>query len=825
MAVDTLLAVITATAESQGANALWSTTDFAPTPTPAPTYSSGNANVETSQTGSAWTGVRANLGKRSGKWYFEIEIVSDGSAGAQPFAVGLATSEAAIGAEPGSDAFTMGAFGNVGTARVKHNATTTDDGSADTYGVATNIGVCVDLESRCVWIFAGATYWGGGDPELGTLPTFSAMVAASWVPAVWSKHTTKFKFVHASFQYTPPAGYRTDWYAIDYVSTVRRLSNNGYSAYDSATWRHFAARIKGDPVLERAVGCVAWGDRKVNGSFGEIVLFNNDGGMDYLLSEQGWRGAKVELYEGEKSGALTDFTRTGVLYVDDIRAAGERELRMTLRDRSIKLDVPANPNGNPLVLGVAYSCPVTAMATGTYNYIASEYEFVAFNAVRDKGVLLDFATGWGYLPSSAGQYGLDLVTEPAGKVVADVYGSPILDSAIITGASGGDFSSWTSGAPDGWTTVETGGDTVKEVSQKARFLVETSQSGSIAQGSIVTDTSYLYRVDVTTWTSGTLELIESTGSASWWPYISSAGRHQGIATGVSGSAAIKIRTKPSTGVDMIIDEVRVWSVRPTIYARTAIIYLLGIAGIAESDFTDADATAIQQKYVYTMGGCWPRAESIANILNDYAQSWCGWWYFDTDDKFRIGRLKGPDAAASLTLTSDMIFGDVVPDIDRAPGLSSIVAGQRNWAPYADDELVPVGASMTAATRADLQKEFRIRASGAGTLAPEYAHAVGASSMGRCTPEAQRVKSGIATLWNSQEDCQTLADELTSIYSQLRKFYRVSAFLSRAEAYALKIGQTVSLESSRFGMSAGTKLLVVGISRRPLSNLVTLRLWG
>jgi hypothetical protein len=98
-------------------------------------------------------------------------------------------------------------------------------------------------------------------------------------------------------------------------------------------------------------------------------------------------------------------------------------------------------------------------------------------------------------------------------------------------------------------------------------------------------------------------------------------------------------------------------------------------------------------------------------------------------------------------------------------------------------------------------------------------------MGRCTPEAQRVKSGIATLWNSQEDCQTLADELTSIYSQLRKFYRVSAFLSRAEAYALKIGQTVSLESSRFGMSAGTKLLVVGISRRPLSNLVTLRLWG
>lgn len=146
MAVDTLLAVITATAESQGANALWSTTDFAPTPTPAPTYSSGNADVETSQTGSAWSGVRANMGKRSGKWYFEIEVVSDASAGVQPFAVGLATSDAAIGAQPGSDAFTLAAFGNVGIARVKHNGSTVDDGGADTYGIATNIGVCVDLE-------------------------------------------------------------------------------------------------------------------------------------------------------------------------------------------------------------------------------------------------------------------------------------------------------------------------------------------------------------------------------------------------------------------------------------------------------------------------------------------------------------------------------------------------------------------------------------------------------------------------------------------------------------------------------------------------------
>lgn len=824
MAVDTLLAVITATAESQGANALWSTTDFAPTPTPAPTYSSGNADVETSQTGAAWTGVRADIGKRSGKWYFEVEIVSDGSAGAQPFAVGLATSDAAIGAEPGSDAYTLGAFGNVGIARVKHNGVTDDDGGADSYGLSINIGVCVDLESRCVWIFAGVTWWGGGDPELGTSPTFSALVAASWVPAVWSKHTTKFRFVHSGFQYTPPAGYHTDWYAIDYVSTVRRLSNNGYSAYDGATWRHFAARIKGDPVLERAVGCVAWGDRKVNGSFGELVLFNNDGGMDYLLSEQGWRGAKVELYEGEKSGVLTDFTRTGVLYIDDIRASGEREMRLTLRDRSIKLDIPANPDGNPLVLGVAYSCPVTAMTTGTYNYIASEYEFIAFNAVRDKGVALDFGTGWGYLPSSAGQYGVDLVTAPAGRVVVDVYGSPLLDDAVITGASGGDFASWTGGHPDGWTTSEVGGDTIQDVSQKARFVVTSGQSGTIAQGSVVADTAYLYRIDVTTRVSGTLELMES-GGASWWPYINSAGRHQGIAGGSTGGTAIQLRTKPSTAADMTIDEVRVWQIRTTDFAREAIIYLLGVAGIAEADFTVADFDDIQSAYWFGMGGCWARAESIANVLNDYAQSWCGWWYFDTDDKLRIGRLKGPSATPSLTLTQDMLYGDVVPDNDRAPGLSSIVAGKRNWAPYSDDELVPVGASMTAATRAELQKEFRIRVSGTGTLAPEYGHAVGASSMGRCTPEAQRVKSGIATLWNAEQDCQTLADELTSIYSQLRKFYRVSAFMSRAEAYALEIGQTVALESDRFGMSAGTKLLVVGISRRPLSNLVTLRLWG
>lgn len=813
MGVDTLLAVITATAESQGANALWSPTDYAPTPTPTPTYTESNAAVETAQSGSAWTGVRADIGKRSGKWYFEIEIVSDGSGGAHPFAVGLAASDGAIGAEPGSDAYTLAAFQGYGIARVKHNGVTTDDGSADTFGVGTNIGVCVDLEAREVWIYAGTTWWGGGDPELGTLPTFSGLIAAEWVPAVWSKHATKFRFLHASFQYTPPAGYNTDWFAIDYVSTVRRVSNNGYSAYDSTTWRHFAARIKGDPVLERAVSCVAWGDRKVNNSFGELILFNNDGGMDYLLSEQGWRGAKVELYEGEKTAVLTDFERTAVLYIDDIRAAGEREVRITLRDRSVKLDVPANPSGNPFILGTAYSCPVVAMTTGTYNYIASEYEFVGFNAVRDKGVSLNFGSEWGYLPSSAGQYGLDLVTAPAGRVVADIAGSPILDTAVITGASGGDFASWTAGAPDGWTTTETGGDTVQQVSQTARFVVTALQYASISQASITYGDTYLWRVDIQARVSGALEIVETTGGGTWWPSLNSVGRHQGIAAGVTTSAGIKVQTAASAIADVTIDEMRVWKIRLTDYAALAIPYLLSIAGISESDFEETDAVPIQSMYSGTMGGCWARTETVANILNDYTQSWCGWWYFDTNDVLRIGRLKGPDAAPSLTLTRDMVYGDVVPEIDRAPGLSSIVSGQRNWSPYTDDELVPVGASMTATTRAELQKEFRIRVAGSGTLAPEYAHAAGAGT------------NGIATLWNLQAACQTLADELTSIYSQLRRFWRVSAFLSRAEAYALEIGQTVEMESGRFGLSAGAKFLVVGISRRPLSNLVTLRLWG
>jgi len=818
MAVDTLAVVITANIEQAGAADTWSTTDYGGA---APTYSSGNSVVTFNQAGT-WAGVRTNIGKRAGKWYVEIEVTANGATDAGR-AVGIASTDSTIDVRPGGALLSGAMFGDE---KVRWNGIET---TATQTGPSTTcmIGLAIDLESRSVWLWSdSSSAWvGGGNPELGTLPTFDDLpVGDEWFPCVWSNGVAGFRIKDSvSTVWDTIPSFRQGWYAISFEQEIHRFSNSGYRPSIAGVRTYFKPRLRGEPTVEQSVGSAVHGNRKTNISYGELILANHDGALDLFLTSSGWRDAKVEMYEGYLNTEWASMVKTATAYIESSpRATSEREVRIVLRDRRALLDRPANPNGYPLVIGSPLSCPIVALESGTYLYASSEFEFATITKVRDMGVDLAFGTAWTYLIDPIA-FGIDLVAAPAGRVVCDMEGSVIIDAEIVTAVNGGAFTAWTAGAPDGWTTTETGGDAVTEtVADTARLHTGGGPTfGEIKKTGVLSLTQEtLVRIDVVTYVAGILYVGNSTGSVM---SLAEAGRNQ-TRTNFASNADFRIYTTGAAD-NITIDNVRVNSIRRTDSLANAIEFLAGLAGLTAADL---DATSIADtaaSITGSIGGFWERSESIVDVLDEILGSYNGWWFFDADDKLRTGFLRPPTGVADFDITEDMLSGDLIQVPDPAPGLSSIVATDRNWYPYSDDELVPVGASITASDRALLQADYRTRTTGTSVLAPEYAHAYGASMIGRCTPEAERKKSGFPTVFRGAFAGQQLANRLTGDYSLKRNFYQFSATLARADAIALRVDHTVRLTHQRYSLANGRNLRVLGVVRRRLSSKATIVAWG
>jgi hypothetical protein len=79
-----------------------------------------------------------------------------------------------------------------------------------------------------------------------------------------------------------------------------------------------------------------------------------------------------------------------------------------------------------------------------------------------------------------------------------------------------------------------------------------------------------------------------------------------------------------------------------------------------------------------------------------------------------------------------------------------------------------------------------------------------------------------TLLTSQTDAQAEATRLLTLWGAVRRTYQAECILA---PLTLNLGDVVSLEHPRYGLSAGVLLKIIGISESVTTRRVTLTLWG
>lgn len=201
--------------------------------------------------------------------------------------------------------------------------------------------------------------------------------------------------------------------------------------------------------------------------------------------------------------------------------------------------------------------------------------------------------------------------------------------------------------------------------------------------------------------------------------------------------------------------------------------------------------------------------TISEFLSQLMASYCGWWFFDRNGLLRLGRLERPQSPSILVLDERNLLDDVTFEFDEAKGLSNRWGGVRNWSPHGDGDIA--GSVQLDQARVERLKAFHQVALGANTLHAAYAHALN--------------NEAIRTLLATLADAQTEANRVSEIYSVRNGFYNCTAAIEGSLAWELDPGDIVTLQTDRYGLSAGKEFEVVGVQTRLLSSAVKIRLFG
>ena len=152
--------------------------------------------------------VRADVGKASGKWYWEVTISIGTPYPGNNSPVGVATAEAVLQAtkpHPGADA------ASYGTNRIYkfHSGTGTSYGG-DGYGSGDVVlGTALDLDNGKIWWSFNGAWMASGNPAAGTYPAYTGL-AGTFYPMVGIWDTASpatVNFGATPFTYSPPTGF------------------------------------------------------------------------------------------------------------------------------------------------------------------------------------------------------------------------------------------------------------------------------------------------------------------------------------------------------------------------------------------------------------------------------------------------------------------------------------------------------------------------------------------------------------------------------------------------------------------------------------------
>jgi hypothetical protein len=162
---------------------------------------------------------RANIGKTSGKWYFEVKIESVGGSGVSNSTIGFGTATSSltnyVGVETGAN-ISYGYDGSLISGAGKFYTGGTPSGTPAAYIAGDIIGVAIDLDNHKLW-FSKNGVWqtAGGDPGAGTNPAFASISAVTLYPMISLRYSPilyRANFGQNHFSYPVPTGFNPGWY-------------------------------------------------------------------------------------------------------------------------------------------------------------------------------------------------------------------------------------------------------------------------------------------------------------------------------------------------------------------------------------------------------------------------------------------------------------------------------------------------------------------------------------------------------------------------------------------------------------------------------------
>lgn len=166
---------------------------------------SGSNKTATKVIDNAYAGVRATLGRSTGKYYFEVVIVEGGTS---PFiTIGVNAASESLNNFTGSSANGWGYYQQTG--EKTNNGATTAFGAS--YATGDVVGIAVDFGLGYIW-FAKNDVWQTGDPVTGTSPAFTGLSGTLFPTTAIHRgdspaNSVTGRFASADFTETLPSGF------------------------------------------------------------------------------------------------------------------------------------------------------------------------------------------------------------------------------------------------------------------------------------------------------------------------------------------------------------------------------------------------------------------------------------------------------------------------------------------------------------------------------------------------------------------------------------------------------------------------------------------
>lgn len=217
-------------------------------------------------------------------------------------------------------------------------------------------------------------------------------------------------------------------------------------------------------------------------------------------------------------------------------------------------------------------------------------------------------------------------------------------------------------------------------------------------------------------------------------------------------------------------------------------------------------------------------KSIIEVIREAMDSVCGWACPTRDGtRLRLGRMLSPtNRAGLLTISPDNVVGAIIVEADKAKGLTTTLAGRRNWSPMSHSEIAaaithPSGPWYDPNLAEFLQAEY-------GEIRQGVAAGVGSMPLSDAYAQA-RFSRARGTLLQSAEHIQAEANRVCGLWYPPRHFLRCAALLDAVQADGLEPGDFLLVRWPRFGLETARAFQVVAVRSSFWSRLVDLTLWG